>query len=270
MLTTVSSGSDHESRQAPSLWRRLVQRSGAMTFEEAEEATTQPDDAKPNLRLRRVATLVARYAPEGERAGDVLDIGCWTGGLGRILAGMSRCTYTGVDIEPAARAVEAARRAMPDGRFLVVPSVETLPFEAQSFDVVVLTEVIEHVPAGREGPLLRELARVLRPNGSVIFSTPYHNALTPLDPAWFFGHRHYSVGRVAALSRGAGLSLRDIRFTGGFWFTVDTNLLYVYKHILHRPYATYPWLRRLVEREYRPSPRGTLATTLWCRMVRSR
>jgi SAM-dependent methyltransferase len=220
-----------------------------------------------NARLARAAQLVAQNI----RNGDVLDVGCWTGVLARALVGKVRCSYTGVDIEPAAQAVEAARSAVPDQRFLVVSSVESLPFEAGSFDVVVLTEVIEHVPVGREGPLLAELARVLRPGGSIILSTPYRNMLNPLDPAWFFGHRHYSVAQIAELARSHGLSMMDVEFSGGVWTALDTNLLYFYKHVLHRPYAGYRWLSKRTERECysssRSSYRSALATTLWCRLV---
>jgi len=248
---------------APSLIRRLMRRSGVMTFEDASDSAV--DEALTNPRFARVAQLVERYASGGK----VLDIGCWTGSLARVLTNRVSCSYTGIDIEPAARAVETARKAMPDQSFVVVPSVESLPFAAGAFDAVVLTEVIEHVPAGREGPLLMELTRVLRPGGSIILSTPYNNVLTPLDPAWFFGHRHYSVSRLAELAREAGLVMQGVEFTGGIATALDTNLLYFYKHILHRHYKTYPWLGTWAKREYAASPRGILATTVWCRFVRA-
>ena len=233
-----------------------------MTFDGTVDAAAPAATANP--RLVRVAQLIAQHL----QGGAVLDVGCWTGGLARILTDHVPCSYTGIDVEPAAQAIEAARRAVPEQRFLVVPSVESLPFEAESFDVVVLTEVIEHVPVGREGPVLAELARVLRPGGSIIFSTPYHNLLNLLDPAWFFGHRHYSVEAVARLARSNGLCMTDIRFSGGIWTALDTNLLYVYKHVLHRLYRGYAWLQRRADRESRPTVRGALATTLWCRLVR--
>lgn len=249
-------------RHAPSLIHRLASRSGAMTFEDTSDIA--PEVVRPNLRLQHVAHLVERYAP----GGDILDIGCWAGGLARELSHSTPCTYTGVDIEQAAQAVEAAQKAMPAHRFLIVSSVESLPFETASFDAVVLTEVIEHVLAGREGALLAEAARVLRPGGSAILSTPYRNMLTPLDPAWFFGHRHYSVDGIAGRARAQGLLMSDVEFSGGVWSALDTNLLYFYKHVLHRRYLGYPWLHEKAQREYTSSTRGALSTTLWCRLVR--
>jgi SAM-dependent methyltransferase len=47
-----------------------------------------------------------------------------------------------------------------------------LPFENGSFDAAVLFEVVEHVPARDAARLFRELARVMRPDGVLVGSTP--------------------------------------------------------------------------------------------------
>lgn len=47
---------------------------------------------------------------------------------------------------------------------------ESLPYPAESFDIVTCTEVIEHLENYRR--LIREIFRVTKPGGSVIFSTP--------------------------------------------------------------------------------------------------
>jgi 2-polyprenyl-3-methyl-5-hydroxy-6-metoxy-1,4-benzoquinol methylase len=53
---------------------------------------------------------------------------------------------------------------------LVTSSVFDLPFGDATFDCVVCTEVIEHVPANPSP--LQELIRVLRPEGLLVISTP--------------------------------------------------------------------------------------------------
>jgi SAM-dependent methyltransferase len=69
-------------------------------------------------------------------------------------------SYTGVDY--------LTDRSKPD----VVGSALDLPFDDESFDTVVSTEVLEHVP----DPLraLREMHRVLRPSGHLILTTPMY------------------------------------------------------------------------------------------------
>lgn len=52
----------------------------------------------------------------------------------------------------------------------------TLPFKEESFDATVSMEMIEHVPGG-PGKVCAEFARVTRPNGFVVLSTPNPNGV---------------------------------------------------------------------------------------------
>lgn len=107
---------------------------------------------------------------------DALDVGCNTG-YGTMMLATAGRRVVGVDV--SARAIEAAQAAAPDGRpeFLAIDGL-ALPFADGSFDLVTSFQVIEHVldPA----PYLREIARVLRPGGTFVLTTP--NAATRLDP----------------------------------------------------------------------------------------
>lgn len=127
-------------------------------------------------RLRILRTLIDRYFPS-HSARDakaavastkprLCDIGCGAGALLREMAG--KFDVTGVDSSPIAR--EICARAgitvhdgtLPDG----------LPFADESFDVVVVADVLEHVP--RDAPSVRTLARLLRPGGIVVATVPAH------------------------------------------------------------------------------------------------
>ena len=106
----------------------------------------------------------------------VLDLGCGNGALCNALSA------TGMEVvgcDPSEDGVAIARRAYP-----------TIPFHAlgvyddpgvlgdEPFDVVVSTEVIEHLFLPRCLP--RFASRVLRPDGHLIVSTPYHGYLKNL------------------------------------------------------------------------------------------
>jgi SAM-dependent methyltransferase len=64
----------------------------------------------------------------------------------------------------------------------VQADLEALPFDDQSFDIVMCNHVLEHVPDDRAA--LRELRRVIRPGGSAILQTPIDpsRATTYEDP----------------------------------------------------------------------------------------
>jgi 2-polyprenyl-3-methyl-5-hydroxy-6-metoxy-1,4-benzoquinol methylase len=81
-----------------------------------------------------------------------------------------------VDIDP--RAIEMAKdlhRAKMTRADAIEPGAP-LPHPEASFDVVVSMDVIEHVP--NPEPWVRELARVLRPGGSVFLTTPNYGFST--------------------------------------------------------------------------------------------
>jgi ubiquinone/menaquinone biosynthesis C-methylase UbiE len=131
---------------------------------------------------------------------DVLDVGCNTGyGTMRFVPVANR--VVGVDVSP--RAIEAARERARDGRpeFIVTTGFE-LPFPGATFDLVTSFQVLEHVPD--PVAFLRELARVLRPGGTVILATP--NAASRLYPGmtpWNRFHVHeYLADELAELLRG--------------------------------------------------------------------
>jgi 2-polyprenyl-3-methyl-5-hydroxy-6-metoxy-1,4-benzoquinol methylase len=96
---------------------------------------------------------------------DVIELGCRYGDLlSHLLTGNH---VMGIDVDR--HAVELCRR-----RFGIPAQVanlnERLPLADQSFDVVVLSEVLEHLPYPEL--TLGEAARILRPNGKLIGSVP--------------------------------------------------------------------------------------------------
>ena len=102
--------------------------------------------------------LVSRIPP-GAR---VLDVATGTGAVARELLARG-CTVTGLD--QSAEMLAEARRTLPPHVKLVEASAESLPFEDASFDALTFTYLLRYVddpPA-----VLRELARVVRPGGTL-------------------------------------------------------------------------------------------------------
>lgn len=91
----------------------------------------------------------------------LLDVGCGTGWIAEHFA-----DYTGIDGSPDAVAAAQAR-----GRAVSLHDVgEPLPFADESFDGVVMKDLLEHV--ADPVALVREVRRVLRPGGRVFASSP--------------------------------------------------------------------------------------------------
>ena len=76
-----------------------------------------------------------------------------------------RCDCSGIDIAPSAVAAVRARGFRAETT--VLPAI---PHPDAAFDVVVCTETLEHVSDARA--TLREIRRVLRPDGRLLLSVP--------------------------------------------------------------------------------------------------
>jgi len=120
----------------------------------------------------------------------VLDIGCSSGYLRRFLEGnmdantKPKMYYWGLDIREvnlmaAAKDIDdiesgASGNTIPS--LYVVHDVKySLPFVDDHFDVIVNFEMIKYLPIEQGKALFKEIARVLKPNGQLFFSTTYNS-----------------------------------------------------------------------------------------------
>lgn len=110
---------------------------------------------------RRLA-MIRAYAPLEGRW--VLDVGCGLGTYVRKFRDLTPHAH-GIDVDEE-RVAEGAR-TLPN---LLVAASEHLPYPDNSFDVIVLNEVIEHV--ADDARTIAECVRVLRPGGRVIIFAP--------------------------------------------------------------------------------------------------
>ena len=129
------------------------------------------------------AEHLARYRwAAGAVAGrEVLDAGCGEGYGARLLVRVGKAARcTGIDVDEGA--VAGAREAYGGEEALAFEAADVtrLPFEDASFDVVTCFETIEHVAAQQEA--VAELARVLRPDGVLLISSPNRGVYPPGNP----------------------------------------------------------------------------------------
>jgi 2-polyprenyl-3-methyl-5-hydroxy-6-metoxy-1,4-benzoquinol methylase len=120
----------------------------------------QPRTSTPQLHPH-VAAKVQALAPDFETR--ILDLGCGSGSLLERLAGLGYRQLTGVDIRPPATTA-AIRYEQADLDLFRLDAAEG------SFDLALAVEVIEHIE--NSGLFLAELARLLKPGGLALFTTP--------------------------------------------------------------------------------------------------
>ena len=139
--------------------------------------------------------------------GRLLDIGCGVKPYRSMLRGVT--CYLGIERPGTlsrSRVVDAWADAL------------ALPFADGSFDSLLCNEVLEHVTDPAR--LLGEAARVLRPGGVLVLSTPQTWGLHE-EPHDYWRFTRYGLGHLA---RGAGLSVETITPTCGTFATVGQRL----------------------------------------------
>lgn len=147
------------SKQAPSIERlRTVGRRSAGADAYAQKRSGYFNGARPDF----VALL-----PDG-RGSSILEVGCGTGSTGRLALSEGKCArYCGVELlEEAAAIADSFLSEVVHGD---VESVE-LPWGPESFDAVILSEVLEHLRDPWD--VLRRLHRLLKTGGMVYASSP--------------------------------------------------------------------------------------------------
>jgi len=144
------------------------------------------------------------FAREIARAGiplsaRVLDIGTSTGTNLRMLKDLGFRDVTGLDATE-----EAIRFCAEKGLGTVRQGdVCRMPFADGSFDLVLATDIIEHVED--DLPALKEIARVLAPSGQALITVPAFSSLWGLQDDVAMHKRRYRLGELVARVTSAGL-----------------------------------------------------------------
>lgn len=143
----------------------------------------------------------------------VLDVGCGDGSVAQAFAGRG-AQVTALE-RSLNRVASMGRRLASQSRGprfrLLAGDGHELPFANEKFDLIILSDVIEHV----KNPLrvLQEAARVLRPGGMVYASMPSRYSILNLisDP-------HYQVPGVGLMPRwmAAWYVVKLLRLTDGY------------------------------------------------------
>jgi SAM-dependent methyltransferase len=140
----------------------------------------------------------------------VLDAGCGAGAQAEALSARHR--VVGAD-----RSMAAIRRAQ--GRrltCLAVADVTRLPFRAESFDLVLLLDVLFHENVSEDA--LRELARVLRPGGWLLVRTPAYQALSSAHDRAMATGRRLSKGELRQILNRSGFVAQRMTYANMILF----------------------------------------------------
>lgn len=215
-----------------------------------QPTNTPIDISKYQREYERGRTEIIRGLVEEGRGRRALDVGAGPGYFTRMLHERG-WRVTSVDTDP--RNLESAVR-FADGVRLgdAISVLATLP-DGQ-LDLVLLLELIEHMPEEQGVEMLRHVARALDPDGFVILSTPNRFSLEGLGgyywgeklrgwgrwEAWDPTHvRIYSSREILNLLERCGFRVESVT---GYWYRGHIPGLGLWKLPIRKS-SVFPWNR---------------------------
>ncbi len=153
--------------------------------------------------------------------GLILDIGC---GSSRILRGLNEAI--GIDIQ-----MNKVRYMKRYDKPVINASIYDLPFKSKSFDCIICSQVIEHIPY--ENKIFQEMERVLKEGGKLILGTPDYAKLSWriierlykfLIPGGYADEHitHYSKDNLISIIESFGFSFERIKYV------LDSEMIIVF------------------------------------------
>ena len=173
------------------------------------------DDYDPETE-KTFSQRVAWFCRNLSDGGRVLDYGCGEGVVLNGIRARKKISEDSCGVDLSVNAVKKARTRFPALSFQTLNERGGIPFPDGWFDTVVATEVIEHV--FDTDLVFSEFRRVLKPDGKLLLTCPYHGFLKDLvmlltgkieshyhDP-YSFHIRYYSSGSLNGVLRKHGFT----------------------------------------------------------------
>ena len=191
---------------------------------------------------KRVQTIFEWIDPRDDSL--ILDMPCGRGYYLNMFRYVSKCSLVGADLDW--EVMQKAQRNVGDLPDLMLnrANIYALPYPDDTFDGVILSEVLEHIDDDVAG--LREIYRVLKPGGVVAITVPHanypfwwdpinksletlfntHISSGPLAGLWANHVRLYTQGDLRESVLAAGFVVEEERSFTHYSFPFIHNLVY--------------------------------------------
>lgn len=199
---------------------------------------------------RRARRIIEEINPQD---GDkILEVGCGDGFYLHLLSNLGiKLNLTGADFDK--RALESARKNLGRKKIklYLADLMKGLPFKDKTFDKIVMSEVVEHLPDDVKG--LNEVKRVLKKGGTLVLTVPNHNYPFFWDPVnWILEHffgthiksgfwagiwnqhlRLYSPEEAKKVVQKAGFSIKIVESVTHYSLPFNHNILNLAARMLY-------------------------------------
>lgn len=176
---------------------------------------------KKSLKIQKIIELIREIINlnfNGRESIKLIDVGCGDGYLLKEIARkLPEIDLFGIDLSE--NRVEMAKKFVPTA-MLKTADAQDMPFEDQTFDIVVCSEVIEHCLDDTK--VLAELSRISKPNSFLILTAPNFYTFESISrvligrriapPSYHL--REYSYNQLIRKIKGAGFKILKFQSIG--------------------------------------------------------
>ena len=191
---------------------------------------------------KRVRTVFEWIEPTDDKL--VLDCACGRGFYLNMIRTVSNCKLVGLELDPGIITKAGRNVGHLPGLLLTQANIYRQPYSANTFDGVILSEILEHVEDDVRG--LREAFRLLKPGGVVAVTVPNanypfwwdpinwsletlfntHIAKGPLAGLWANHVRLYTAEQLREAVLAAGFIVEEERAFTHYSFPFIHNIVY--------------------------------------------
>ena len=182
------------------------------------------DTAKGAIEIWRTIKEGAESVKPIDREWKVLDYGCGWGRMTRLLPFyFEPKNIFGVDV--VEEFVQSANQLMPSIVHKTIKSMQPIPFQAESFDLIFANSVFSHLSEKSARYTVEELVRILKPGGVIVLSVLEQPELekfykTEEQKKWITGILGNLDDAVERLNTGSGFIWGDTKRWDNYGITV--------------------------------------------------
>jgi SAM-dependent methyltransferase len=151
------------------------------------------------------------------KSAEILEVGCGTGGNLPLLSRFGK--VYGVELDDTAREYALKREI---GIILPGSLPDEIPFTGQLFDLIVMTDVLEHVQDDRIA--LERLFLILKSGGYILITVPAFNALWSRHDELHHHKRRYDMLRLRTILINSGYDIVKASYINCFLFPVIVGM----------------------------------------------
>ena len=168
----------------------------------------------------------------GSWLGVAADIGCGPGVFTSYMSVRAK-HLVALDIDCASLQRVKFRNRHRSNAHFAATTVTSLPFSDNAFETVLFLEVLEHIEDDRAA--LREIWRVLRPEGRLVISVPVPPGEVNEDLEWGHKREGYELPAIVHLLATSGFDVQLHAFAEFRFSRLATRLIRLWKQVTRLP-----------------------------------